>query len=152
MILPSFSLRMSNVSRKRLSFLCAITLVVLFIFFFWRAEQRGLLAMTSTNNQQFTELYFTDTKAFPQKMVSGSRYSIPFAVASHEAAPFTYAYRIHVMEGGKTTITDPLELTLAPGDRAIRAAPFTVHDPAQPLAVTVELINKQQTITFRVTK
>lgn len=152
MTLPSFSLPISIVSRKRLAFLCVSFVIMFFGVFFWQARQRGLLAMTSTNNQHFSELYFTDTKAFPQRMVAGGTYSVPFAVVSRESTTLNYLYRIHVTEGGKTTTSEPFAFELAPGGRAIRAAPFTVKDPAQPLAVAVELINKQQTITFRVTK
>jgi uncharacterized membrane protein len=150
MTLPSFNLPMSVVSRKRLSFLCAVILVVFLALLFGWAGREGLFAVPAKNNQQFSELYFTDTKAIPPHVVTGQRYSVPFAIVNHEGRTQTYSYNIQITAGSKTTISENMTVEIAPGERAIRSAPFSAHDASQPIKVTIELVNKQQTITFRI--
>ncbi len=149
MTLPSFSLSSDVVSRRRLVFLCAIMLAVAVTLLLGWAKHQGLFAVPAKNNQHFTELYFTDTKAIPLHLESDRRYSIPFAIVNRESNERTYTYRTHVSEGDQT-ITESQSVTLARGERAIRTVRFSPRDATQPLKVSIELASKQQTITFRI--
>lgn len=150
MTLPSFDLPMNVVSRKRLAFLCTGILVVVVALLAGWAGREGLFAVPAKNNQHFTELYFTDTKAIPPRLENNRRYSIPFAIVNREAGEQTYSYQTHISEGAVTQVSAPQTVTLQPGERVIRTAQFLVKDAAQPLKVSVELVNKQQIITFRI--
>jgi hypothetical protein len=56
----------------------------------------GYFALTSAEEEGFTEVYFEEYEELPSTMYAGSRYAIPFSVVSHEKNVTSYSYTVRL--------------------------------------------------------
>lgn len=148
MTLPTFAMSNSVVSRKRLAFLCTVMLIVfLAVFFSWSGRQ-GLFATSDSKTQTYTELYFISSHDIPERLTPGQSYSVPFAIANHEAADQDYTYQISLFEGGGRQVLQTKTVRLAAGQKSQQ--PLTFIPTATAASVRVDLLTKNQSIDFKV--
>ncbi|SRR6266542_578935 len=149
MTLPSSPVPNKYVSRKRLVFLCTLTLAVSLLCTFVWASRQGLFAL-SADDQTFTELYFDSSRSIPARLTGGQQYTVPFSIVNREAATRTYSYQILLIENGRTQTLPGQSLRLAKGQSARREVTFTPAQSNSSLTAIVQLQNPKQQITFRV--
>jgi len=97
----------------------------------------------------FTELAFQDTSHLPTRLIAKKPVVVTFQITNHENAPWSYAYRTIISEGGVARTLTSGSVGVPDGQAAVIPVMLTAAKPGQDLIFTVELQASQQSISFK---
>lgn len=97
---------------------------------------------------RLTELYFTNYNSMPKFLDTSKSYPFAFTILNHEKQNHTYSYRVTASEGSRATTLAAGEIFLAAGEQAQKQVTFTPTKPGATVKIVIELLDKNQRITF----
>lgn len=141
---------------KSLPYPAFLVLIALVIFFSALIIRRivaipdirhQLILATTRQPETFTELFFENPLALPQKITHGKKYQFSFTIHNLESKDMTYPYVVYLSRDGVKTIIDQKTLTLHHDESK------TISESIGPLKVIrkqiiVELTTNHQIISF----
>ena len=131
-----------------LTTLLAALVILGLVIFNHGAVSEALSPYFTQKPAQFTELYFTDYGSLPKFMDAGHKYPFDFTVVNHESQSHTYLYRVTAIEDARSTILTSGQISLDDGASAKKKVFFTPAKPGAKDEIIVELLDKNQRITF----
>jgi hypothetical protein len=146
-----------NINRQLIAEIKSLILVVLLIagtyeFIIHVSSIKNAIALATTvKPETFTELYFEDHSSLPKIVTRHQEYSFVFTVHNVENKEVEYPYEVYIQRDDQKIILDQGDLTLKDNEYK------SINENFGPLKnlnlkIVVELINKNQNISFWMTK
>jgi len=148
-----------NINYKIIERVEMIALALLFVVGgYWAyvsvpAVKEAITLATTIKPETFTELYFENNAALPNKITATQENKFKFTVHNLEYKTMTYPYEVYIKCSGtgcngEKQIIDKGEITLKQGEYKTVPESFTLAQSTGKIEVIANLINKNQAIDF----
>lgn len=124
--------------------------IVVAIFGFWFQQTEAFKLATTHQPERFTELHFADPAKLPSKVKPGQNYSSTFVIVNQESSKQSYTYQVTVAYEDGIQAQQAAKVSLASGERRERTFSYSAPQAKKVAIVTVTLLEKQQSIHFKV--
>jgi len=121
------------------------------IFFYVRSNpdiMEMITLATTVKPETFTELYFEDHTNLPKDTVLYEEKKFKFTVHNLEYKTMAYPYEVYIDFAGEKQMIDEGSVTLKQDQFKTIEENYTLTYPTQRVKIVVNLINKNQQITF----
>jgi hypothetical protein len=124
--------------------------LVVTIFGLWFKQTEAFTLATTHQPERFTELHFADPAKLPSKVTPGRNYSGTFVIANNESSKQSYTYQVTVAYEDGIQVQQAVKVSLDSGERRKATFSYLAPQAKKPAVVTVTLLEKQQSIHFKV--
>lgn len=142
----------AGLKSKKLFYFLIIPLVVALIpglIYFKSNDIKAFAENLKPLPERFTELYFEDHALLPKSASKDTVYDFRFTTHNLEYIDTGYNYAVFIEpENGEKQLLDKGSFTLRHDEYRTVTESFKIINPAKRLKITVELIDKKQTIHF----
>lgn len=117
-------------------------------FLAWADRNDALALTTSTKQETFAELYFTQPNDLPSTVKAGESHTFSFAITNRSNAKQTYTYLVQMQDDTGVIGVKSKTVTISPSQTSRQQA--TIHIPAtgDRFLTIVSLVPNQQSIKF----
>jgi hypothetical protein len=106
-----------------------------------------MVLATTVQPEKFTELYFEDHLRLPKIIIPGQQYRFAFTIHNLENSDMKYSYHVYLQTQNNQVTLDKSSINILNGRSSTIVENFSPLIPEK-TQVTVELINKNQKISF----
>jgi len=146
------SLKMKKKIAKKIGLsvlvVCLIAGIIL-LFIYIPSFKKAIILATSVQPETLTELYFEDHLSLPEKVVLSDENGFKFTIHNLEDKDIEYTYSVYIeIDGEKDIIIDSSSILIKNNEFQTITESFALTTPVGRARVIVELINKDQYISF----
>lgn len=103
---------------------------------------------TTVKPETFTELYFEDHLNLPSEITPKNDYEFKFTIHNLENKDMEYSYEVFLDLGDEKLFIDKNVVSVKNGEYKTIEEKFRINDPAARTKIVVNLINKNQQLSF----
>ncbi len=122
-----------------------------FLFFKYNSVRKAVVLATTREQQTFTELYFENHLILPEKITLFKENNFKFTIHNLENEDMEYPYEVYIDTDGKKQIIGTDSVLIEDNGYKTVSVDFTITAPIPGSRVVVNLIDKNEQISFWIT-